>query len=323
MLLLQPGARAQGPTFRSSTELVNLNVTVVGQNLKPVDGLSQSQFEIYEDGKRQEVSFFAQGEMPLDVVILLDTSSSMTESMGLVQNAAVRFVGALRPSDRGTVMAISGGLRILQPLTADPAALTAAIRSTRPAGQTPLYASIYTALKELAKARVGSQPPRRQAIVVLSDGQDTSSGFSFDELQTYVRQQAVPIYPIAPRPSRALRDTREAIYGETTREQDWELRTMATDTGGRAFFPTALYELGDVYDEIARELSHQYSLGYQSTNSRLDGGFRRIAVRVAAPGVTWRTRAGYLAQSPAVGVVGVRSATEAWRAQQAAEPKLQ
>ena len=132
-------------------------------------------------------------------------------------------------------------------------------------------------------------------MVILSDGFDTSSTFSLDELMTLVRHHALPIYTIAPRAAKAVKTQREAIFGETTHRQDFELRKLATDTGGRAFFPVALHDLSGVYTDIANELAHQYALGYQSSNNALDGSFRRIALKITAPGVKWRTRAGYLA----------------------------
>lgn len=294
LLLWHTAASAQ--TFRSATELVSLNVSVIGQNAKPVPGLAADQFQVFEDGVPQEVKFFSPGELPLDVVILLDTSASMTGSMELVQAAAIRFARSLRASDRAAVMGISNGLRVLQPFTNEFPAVEQAIKSTRPAGKTPFYASIYTALNELAKDRRLATTPRRQAIVVLSDGQDTSSTFTFDTLLTEVRRSAVPIYAIAPRPTNMTKAMREHFYGESTALADFELKTLATETGGRAFFPVALVELGNVYDAIATELANQYSLGYQSTNQDRNGAFRRIALKILAPGLTWRTRAGYVAQ---------------------------
>jgi Ca-activated chloride channel family protein len=197
-------------------------------------------------------------------------------------------------------MGISSGLRILQTFTSDIAAAEAAIRSTKPGGRTPLYASLYTALKELDKERDAAQEPRRQAIVVLSDGQDTSSTFTFEELQTVVRRYAVPIYTIAPRATHETKSLRERFYGESTSTADFELKKLASDTGGRSFFPVTLMELGGVYDDVASELAHQYSLGYQSSNTERNGSFRRIALKITAPGLNWRTRAGYLAERESV-----------------------
>jgi Ca-activated chloride channel homolog len=286
---------AQQPVFRSTTELISLSVSVIGENARPVAGLEKDQFIVFEDGVQQEVKFFAPGEMPLDVIILLDTSASMTASLDLVQNAAIRFARSLRADDRAAIMGISSGLRVLQNFTSDRAAIESAIKATRPAGRTPLYASIYTALRELDKDRPTAEQPRRQAIVVLSDGVDTSSTVTFDELINVVRRYAVPIYTIAPRAEHATKATREHFYGESTSTADFELKQIARETGGRSFFPVALLELTGVYDAIASELANQYSLGYQSSNAGRDGRYRRIVLKITAPGLTWRTRAGYIA----------------------------
>jgi Ca-activated chloride channel homolog len=286
---------ARQPIYRATTELVNLNVTVVDAKAQPVPGLTEEQFEVFEDGVRQQLQFFAPGQMPLDVAIVLDTSSSMTGVLPMVQSAALRLAQALRPQDRAAIMSISGGLRVLQPLTSDANATAAAIRSTRAAGRTPLYSSLYTVLREFERERREYQEPRRQAVVVLSDGQDTSAGFAFEDLLDVVRRHNVPIYTIAPRPSATVKAQRELNFGETTHVEDFELRRLAMETGARAFFPVALQELNGVYDTIANELAHQYSLGYQPARPVAAGEFRRIALRVVAPGVTWRTRAGYIA----------------------------
>lgn len=297
LAIAQGDAVAQQPTFRALTELVNLNVTVVGADAQPIEGLTVEQFEVFENGVRQKLAFFAAGEMPLDVAIVLDTSSSMTASLALIQAAALRLTNALRSHDRATVMSIASGLRILQPLTSDKPAVAKAIRTTTARGRTALYSSIYTILHEFEKERRSYQEPRRQAIVVLTDGNDTSSGFGFNVLLDKVREHGVPIYTIAPRPSETIQAQREVVFGETTHEQDFELRKLAAATGARAFFPVALRELAGVYDDIANELAHQYSLGYQPASPARAGEFRQIGLRVLAPGVTWRARAGYIASA--------------------------
>jgi Ca-activated chloride channel family protein len=285
---------AQAPSFRTLTALVTLNVTVVGPDARPVAGLTEEQFEVFEDGVRQEVQFFAPGDLPLDVAILLDTSGSMGSSLGLVQAAAVRFIQALGQDDRASVMRIAAGCASCTalPLTRTRSRAPSAIPGLQAA---PRYPRRFIPACASLKLRDAYDTPRRQAMVVLSDGQDTASGFGFDELIDSVRRQSVPIYTIAPRPSRTIMAQREMIFGETTREQDFELRRLAAETGARAFFPVVLDELAGLYHDIANELAQQYSLGYESSNPTGAGGFRRISLRIAAPGVHWRTRAGYLA----------------------------
>jgi VWFA-related protein len=130
---------------------------------------------------------------------------------------------------------------------------------------------------------------------MLSDGRDTSSTFTFEELLTVVRHYAVPIYTIAPRPPNTTKSVREQYHGDAILLADFALKRLATETGARSFFPRTLVELSGVYDEIASELAHQYSLGYQSTNLERNGSFRRIALKISAPGLMWRTRLGYIA----------------------------
>jgi Ca-activated chloride channel family protein len=296
-LVLHGVVQAQRPAFRSGTDLVNLNVTVTGADKRHVAGLAPNQFEVLEDGVPQTVQYFAAGETPLDIVLVLDTSGSMRDSLPLVQAAARRFVAALRPGDRVGVMSVASGLRVVQPLTADTASVLSAIASTRARGETRLYTSLYIALTELAKGRMLDPTPRRQAMVLLSDGQDTTSAMSYNDLLVEVRRHGVPIYPIAPRLPKELRKMREVAFGESTTAQDFELRTIAADTGARAFFPVTLQDLAGIYESIADELANQYSLGYESTNHS-NAGFRRIALRIHTPGVTWRTRTGYIADAP-------------------------
>jgi Ca-activated chloride channel family protein len=286
--------------FRAGVDLVALNVVVTDASQKPVAGLSASDFTVLEDGVRQEVSFFAATAVPLDLAILLDTSGSMGASMGLVQEAAMNFVATLRAGDRAMVVDIKNATKILYPLGPDVAMARRAIQSTTAAGGTGLYNGLYLTIKELGKVRrSGVDEIRRQAIVVLSDGLDTASLITFDDVMDVAKQSGVAIYTITvrSRPKVASR------YAAIEPPSEYSMKTLAAETGARAYFPQTLGELDTVYGAIAKELAHQYAMAYIPKNAAQDGAFRRIAVQVADyPGARTRTRSGYTSSRPARGV---------------------
>jgi Ca-activated chloride channel family protein len=271
-----------------------LSVTVTDSRQRYVTGLSGADFSVYEDGMVQELDFFAAEPVPLDLAILLDTSASMSSNMAVVQEAAVGFARTLRAGDRGTVVAFNDTVQVLQPLTGDLEHLEAAIRRTAAGGMTALYTGVYVALKELGRQSLKTGEVRRQAIVVLSDGEDTGSLVTSDDVLELVRRSGIAIYTIS------FRSGAVALQGHTSSwfvsRSDYLIRTLAQETGGRAFFPVDIRELAPVYSVIAEELGNQYTLGYVSKNPKLDGAFRRIAVRLPSqPGARPRSRLGYLA----------------------------
>jgi VWFA-related protein len=168
--------------FRSGVDLVALNVVVTDGQQKFVNGLAARDFSVFEDGVQQEVSYFAAAALPLDLAILLDTSASMTDKIQTAQQAAAGFVSTLRPEDRAMIVDIKDATKIVQPLTGDVQQALAAIRATTARGGTGLYNGLYLTLKELVKQRQMNGDVRRQAIVVLSDGDDTASLVSFDDV---------------------------------------------------------------------------------------------------------------------------------------------
>ncbi len=295
----QQGAVDQPPqptVFRSGASMVAVNVTVL-DGRKLVSGLGQQDFEIYEDGVQQQVQFFESRTVPLDVILLLDTSSSMHDKMDVVHQAARGFMKMLRPGDRGAVVAFADSVNVLQELTPDPAAIESAINSVTAKGSTSLRTAIYVALKQFGRRAHDSGEVRRQAIAVLSDGEDTASVVSFDDVMALARKTGVNIYSIGLRSEYAtLRSGSDRRYFS---DADYSMKSLAQETGGQAFFPTRVNELTGVYDAIAGELSAQYSLGYSPSNPRNDGRFRRIIVRITSnPAISPRARSGYTADTP-------------------------
>jgi Ca-activated chloride channel homolog len=290
----QERTSSQPPLFRSGTSLVALNVTVTDRDSQFVRGLSGEDFIVFEDGVQQDVRFFEALDVPKDLIILIDTSSSMRHQMGAVHEAAIGFLRTLRPGDRGAVVTFANSVDVVHGLSEDRASLEAAVRGAEAYGATALYNALYIALREFGQGAQIDGDIRRQAIVVLTDGEDTSSLIGFDDVLTVARKSGVSVYPIALQEHSPFEEAGPRRHFTGT---DFSLRQLARETGAQSFFPEDVRELSGVYDMIAQELSSQYSIAYASANTRSDGGFRRIQVRVAdRPELRLRTRTGYTAE---------------------------
>jgi Ca-activated chloride channel family protein len=210
----------------------------------------------------------------------------MNERLDTAQEAAIGFARRLRREDVIEVIDFDSQVRILQSFTNDVAALEKAIRGTDVNGSTSLYNAVYISLKELKKVKAASaEEIRRQAIVVLSDGDDTSSLVPYEEVLDLAKRSETAIYAVGLRPS--------GTYRSEFKEAEFVLKQLAQETGGRAYFVTTASELPRMYEQISEELANQYSLAYSSKNPMRNGAWRRIVVRVAKPGLTARTRQGY------------------------------
>jgi Ca-activated chloride channel family protein len=284
---------AQSPTPRPLTfevgiDVTNLNVSVRdGRNF--VGGLKQEDFSVFEDGVEQRLSLFVHGRLPISLVLMIDTSSSMTAKLPVAQKAAGRFLDTLEAGDRAQVIAFNERVMTLADFTDDHPALETAIAHTAAEGATALHNAVYVALKGLAGQRVPGQL-RRQAIVLLSDGEDTASLVTDEQVIDQARKSEVAIYAVSLRPERSL-DRERSNFSQAA----YLLTTLSQESGGRVFFPSSLSELDDVYGRIAEELRTLYSLGYVSHNKRRDGKWRRIVVRVPSrEGLEVRHKIGYV-----------------------------
>jgi Ca-activated chloride channel family protein len=191
-------AQSQGgmPAFRSEVDLVSLNVTLTNQKDQLVSGLTATDFEVFEDGVPQELTFFSSARLPMDIAILLDTSSSMAGIMSVAQNAAIGLVEKAQPTDRVSVTEFNDRANIIFSLGSDVSAAAQAIRATWPRGSTALYNGLYLAMTEMVRSRRGSRDIRKQAVVVLSDGQDTSSLVQYDDVMALARESGIVLYTI-------------------------------------------------------------------------------------------------------------------------------
>lgn len=288
-------ALAQSPEtrFQSGVDLVALNVVVTDPQGRFVSGLSSPEFSVFEDGQPQDISLFDVAPAPIDLALLLDTSSSMADKIGTVQQAAIGFTSVVRQGDRIAIVDVKDSVKVIHPLNEDFASARKAIGSTYARGNTALYNGIYTTLTELVRQRPADSGIRRQAIVVLSDGADTSSLVALDDLMDLAKNSGVAIYTITLQTT--LHQRSLVTSGPAQAEALYAMKALSSETGARAFFPAAIQELAGVYDMIAQELANQYLVGYVPKNVQRDGSYRRVDVRIDRAGVRARTRSGYKA----------------------------
>ena len=267
----------------SAFEQVNrviLWVTVTDKDDNLITDLTQEQFRVYEDGDPQKIIDFYPEDRKITMAILVDTSGSMLDKMSEVHKASASFVETLRPEDQALVIDFDDKVFLIQDLTNDHKELQTAITSTKPMGQTSIYDALHASYRKIGKI------DGRKAIILLSDGEDTSSLFSFDRVLEEAKGNNTMIYTI----------------GLGSRIDRGVLKRFASFTGGRAFFVEDASELAEVYARIAAELRTQYYLTYSTDNDEWDG--RWIKIKVDAPDTDLRIRArrGYFAvRSPGKG----------------------
>lgn len=251
---------------------VILWVTVTDRSDRLVGDLTQDNFTVFEDGAQQTIRDFVLEDRPITMAIVLDSSGSMRDAMPEVHQAGAAFVETLRPQDKALVIDFDDKVFLLQELTADQAALKIAVTSTEALGSTALYDALHAAFRKLRGI------DGRKAIVLLSDGDDSSSQFAFERILEEAKAESVLLYAIG------LGDVRKSI-----------LKDLSETTGGRAFFVSKASQLTDVYRKIAEELRRQYYLSYSTTNKVWDGRFIKLEVKSKNPDWSVRARRGYFA----------------------------
>jgi VWFA-related protein len=284
----ESGVTRNLPTFSSAVDVVNLNVSVSDGRDRHVTGLAVGDFKIFEDGVPQEISVFTQERLPISLAVLVDSSLSMQPNLPAVKTAAMRLVKALRSEDRAEIIQFNHKFSVLQDFTNDPLLLETALRGIRAEGATGVYNALYLTLKDPRFRRTDELT--RQAVVVLSDGEDTSSLVSDEQVLQLAKKGNVTVFSISlrqPRPS--------MLDSDAPDRATFFLTSLARDTGGRSYFPSGLSQIDGVYDKIADELRTQYALGYVSSNPNRDGKWRKISIATAQGNLMLRHKQGYYA----------------------------
>jgi len=266
---------------RVDSSIVVLNASIKDAGGRHVAGLKQSQFAVFEDGVEQKIEFFSAEETPFAAVILLDTSGSMEERVSLARSAAMRFLDGLRASDAASIYRFDSKVALVQEFS-NSRDINQSIFDVKAQGMTRMNDAIFEAAVELSK-----RPEKRRAIVVLSDGQDNMSKRSGDKALKAALEADAVVYTIDMSP-----------IGDSKRVQNQgPLKNFAEKTGGTFVSTPGGAAMRDAFAKIVEELGVQYTIGYSPQNTKKDGKWRAIDLRVAKPGLTIRTRKGYNAEN--------------------------
>jgi VWFA-related protein len=282
-----PGKKqTETPQIRVRVNLVNVLFTVVDKKKQLVTNLTKNDLEVFEDKKPQKILFFnRENDLPLRIGVLIDTSNSIRERLHFEQQAATNFLDdTVRPQeDEAFVVGFDVEPVMVQDYTDDVDKLARGIDSLQAGGGTGLYDAIYYACKEKMIYIPAPEPYLRRVLIIVSDGQDNFSEHSRDEALAMAQKAEAIIYAISTNwtgiPSRG----------------DKVLKYLASETGGRAFYPFKASDLAVDFQRISHELRNQYSLAYVSTNSAHDGTFRRITIKAHENGLKVLAKTGYFA----------------------------
>ena len=276
-LVAQSRTRGAGYAETVEVDAVQVTATVTDRRGQFVKGLTQGQFRVKEDDVLQRIAAFAGENTPLELVIAVDVSQSMTDAMPVLKTAVKRFLAALRPEDQVTLLAFNDNIFTLARRSTEPAARLRAVDRLAPWGGTALFDVMLTALNA-----VGRQAGRR-ALVVFTDGEDQHSASTLQRVERRMETSDATVYTIG--------------LGRSVHDQDLAdvLERMAQMSGGRSFIMDRVEHLDQAFSDIVEELSNQYLLSYISSNDKRDGTWRRIKVELTETGYHVRHRQGYRA----------------------------
>lgn len=283
-----PNTEDKPPLFHADTNLVLFDVTVTDRKKNVVERLQKQDFLVYEDGVQQEIAFFNHETRPVSWGIVLDRSGSMMGMMEEVVNAALHSIDAGTPEDDIFIIAFDDIVETIQEFTTNRERLRTASRKIFARGMTALYDAVAKALDHVQRGK-----HQKKVLVVVTDGEDNASVIRFPSLLRLARENESLVYTVGFFGELGAFMLR---YGGPFRNTEQELRQLAEETGGLAYFPKDMNECDQVCRDIALQVSRQYNLGYYPKNRSYDGGWRQIGVEVRdARAVDVRARKGYFA----------------------------
>jgi Ca-activated chloride channel family protein len=269
-------------------DLVTLTLTVTDYYGRYVSGLTKEAFTVWDDNEEQEITYFSDADAPVSIGILFDISGSMSnEKIVKARNALERFINTSHPNDEYFLIAFNSRAQLLMDRTRDGEAVLQKLTLVEPKSNTALYDACY-----LGVERVTRGVHQKKAMLIISDGQDNSSRYNFKEVRRLMKESDVVIYAVG------IMDGRDAASMEGMQGQAL-LDELSSVTGGKSFYPQTNVELDEIFERIALELRHQYSIGYTPKNFQPDGKWHKVKVKVkpprGLPRLTVRSREGYYA----------------------------
>jgi Ca-activated chloride channel homolog len=275
-----------GYTIQRSVDLVVLHVSVTDEHGQFVPGLKEENFHVFEDDSEQKIAVLRQEDTPVSVGLLIDNSGSMFDKREKVNAAALTFVKTSNPEDEVFVAHFNDRYYFDRDFTNDAGELKKALEQTDPSSSTALYDATTTSLERLKSGYLD-----KKVLLIVSDGEDNSSHYSLDAALHEAQKSSALIYAVG-----LLREEKP----ESAERDRQALLALTQATGGSALFPENLEDVESTCTQIARDIRHQYTLAYYPTNSRKDGSFRTVRVRIVPPPgsgtISARTRTGYYAQ---------------------------
>lgn len=270
------------------TDLVTLTLTVTDPYGRYVSALPRSVFTVIDNNKEQEITFFSDSDAPVSVGIIFDVSGSMSgDKIKQARTALSRFINASHPNDEYFLIAFNSRAQLLLDRTRDGEAVLSKLTLVEPRQNTALYDAVYLGIE-----RVTRGAHQKKALLIISDGQDNASRYNFNEVRRLMKESDVVTYGVG------ILDRGDAASMQGMQGQAF-LDELASVTGGRSFYPSTAVEMDEIFDRIALELRHQYSIGYTPTDFQPDGKWRKVRVRVkpprGLPRLTVRSREGYYA----------------------------
>jgi Ca-activated chloride channel family protein len=269
-----------------NTDLVTFNVSVIDSEGFSVTDLDKRSFEITDNKQPQQIAYFSDADLPVSVGIVFDVSGSMSgKKIARAQEALSTFIQTSHPQDEYFLIDFNSQPQLLLDKTRDGDAVVKKLTFVEPTGSTALYDAVYLALD-----RVTRGTHSRRVILIISDGEDNNSRYTFSQLRRALGESDVAVYAVG---IDGGMGGKYAFYGELLLEE------LTSVSGGRAFFPRSSNRLNEIFEEIALELRHQYSIGFRPSNFTSDGKWHRVTVKVTPPNdvkrVFVRHREGYYA----------------------------